>query len=440
MPMKKIDWVSLNQESQKNLLQRPANKLHDPSFVRQVKTIIRSVRTQGDSAVLKYTKKYDRAVMTDFKVSEDELRRAIKSISPRLRRSIEFAVDNIKRYHAAQLPSVLSINTTKGVVCERQPRGIQRVGLYVPGGSAPLISTVMMLAIPANLAGCNVRILCTPPDQNGDVNSVLLATAMMCGIDTIYKVGGVQGIAGMAYGTETIPKVDKIFGPGNAWVTQAKLLVSQDSDGAAIDLPAGPSELLVIADANANPQYVAADLLSQAEHGVDSQVFLVTDSMVLADKVKRVLNLQLKKLSRLDIIEKSLSKGAIILVKDLGQAITLSNLYAPEHLILQVANAQALVADVQSAAAIFVGPWAAETVGDYVSGSNHVLPTYGYARNYSGLSVTDFMKFINVQYISKEGLKNVGEHAEMLSNLEGLTAHKEAISIRLKSLKELSYE
>lgn len=383
---------------------------------------------------MNYTRKYDQANLLSMKVSEDELNHAMQNLSPTVCESIEFAINNIETYHVAQIPKTISITTQKGVVCERQVRPIPKVGLYVPGGSAPLISTVMMLAIPAKLAKCPLKILTTPPDQNGQVSPTLLATAVMCGVQDIYKVGGAQAVAAMAYGTETIPKVDKIFGPGNAWVAQAKMLVSQDPEGAAIDLPAGPSELMVISDEDANPDYVAADLLSQAEHGIDSQVFLVTPSEELVAKVKKALNRQFEMLSRKEIIKKSLQKSAIIIVKDLKEAVFLSNLYAPEHLILQVNQAESMVLEIDSAGAIFVGHWSPETVGDYVTGSNHVLPTYGYAKNYSGLSVLDFMKFISVQSVSKVGLKNLGQHATALAQVEGLMAHQQAVSIRLRDL------
>jgi histidinol dehydrogenase len=434
--MRKIFWNSLSEIDKKVLLTRAANHVGNEEFVRLLKDIINNVKVQGDNAILNYTQMYDKAKLQCIKVTENELHVASQSLSPAIRESIEFAIKNIESYHLPQIPKALSVTTQTGVICERQVRAIQRVGLYVPGGNAPLVSTVMMLAIPAKLANCPLRILATPPDQDGHINPILLATAVMCGVQDIYKMGGAQAISAMAYGTETVPKVDKIFGPGNTWVTQAKLLVSQDPEGAAMDLPAGPSELMVIADQNANAAYIAADLLSQAEHGVDSQVFLVTASEQLADKVSQALQVQIQVLARKKTIEKSLEKGAIVIVNSLEEAVFLSNLYAPEHLILHTDNAESIVPNIYSASAVFVGPWSPETVGDYVTGSNHVLPTYGYAKSYSGLSVLDFIKFINVQSVSKMGLKALGKHAAVLSEIEGLMAHKKAVSIRLQDLGE----
>lgn len=429
--MKKIIWKNLSDSDKNQLLKRPANLVVSKPFQRQVKKIIEDVKARGDLAILDYTEKYDGTNLKEIKVSEIDLESAAQKISSSTYEAIRFAIKNIENYHKTQIPNTLSTTTEEGVICERQARAIQNVGLYVPGGSAPLISTVMMLAIPAQIAGCPLRILCTPPNRNGEINPILLATAWMCGITNVYKAGGAQAIAAMAYGTETIPKTHKIFGPGNSWVTQAKLNVSKDPEGAAIDLPAGPSELMIIADETANPNYVAADLLSQAEHGNDSQVFLVSTCEQTIISSLEALSLEAKQLPRYPIIENALKNGAAILVDNIEEALLISNLYAPEHLSLQVKDPNWCVQNIHAAGAVFVGHFAPETAGDYVTGANHVLPTYGYAKNHSGLSVTDFMKFISIQYVTKKGLSKIALYAETLAELEGLSAHKHAISVRL---------
>ena len=412
------------------VLQRAQNALNS-ELKRQVAAIVAEVKAKGDHALFDLTRQYDGAELSTLRVSPTEINQAAAALSKDLRQAIEAAAANIERYHQAQLPSLLRVKTAEGVVCERRPSAIESVGLYVPGGSAPLISTAMMLAIPARLAGCVRRVMCTPVGKNGRVDPVLLATAQMCGIDEIYAIGGAQAIAALAYGTETVPRVSKIFGPGNGWVTEAKQQVSQDAQGAAIDMPAGPSELMIIADGQANPQFIAADLLSQAEHGPDSQVFLLTPSQALIDQVAEALTLLSADLPRQGIIVQALKNSALVLVKDLQEAMQIANQYAPEHLILNCDNADQWVPEVKAAGAVFVGPWAPETVGDYVTGSNHVLPTYGYARNYSGLGVSDFMKFISVQYVNQKGLEKIGPIAAALADLEGLNAHALAVRIRL---------
>lgn len=432
--MKIVEWGQLNPHDQSLILSRPVNQ-HQMGVLQQSKQIIATVKAQGDAALNDYNRRLDNAHTEHLKVSEQELQAAQEHISSDLMAAIDMAIDNITVYHRAQTPAVHRVETVPGVVCVRRPRAIETVGLYVPGGSAPLLSTVMMLAIPAKIAGCREAIICTPPDEHCAIDPRLLYTAQRCGIHTIYKVGGAQAIAAMAYGTETVPKVDKIFGPGNAWVTQAKLLVSQDPMGASIDLPAGPSEVLVIADDNANPEFVAADLLSQAEHGTDSQVILLSDSKALLEKVQQALTSQLSQLSRAEIARQSLEHSALILVESIAQAVALSNRYAPEHLILQIDAAETFAEKITAAGAVFVGHWAPETVGDYLSGSNHVLPTYGYARTHSGLSVVDFMTFISFQYVSEAGLKHIGPHAMQLAKTEALTAHRNAVSVRLKAMR-----
>lgn len=430
--MKKILWGTLTQAEKKNLLKRSAQTAQNLDFKQRVKNIVDTVQMQGDTAILSYTQQFDQVTLKQLKVSEQEFLQASREISPKVRRAIEFSIENIKTYHAAQRPVPIAIETRKGVLCQQQARPIQSVGLYVPGGSAPLLSTAMMLAVPASLAGCQQIILCSPPDKKGNIHPALLMACQLSGVSDIYKIGGAQAIAAMAYGTQTVPKTDKIFGPGNAIVTQAKLQVSEDPEGAAIDLPAGPSELMIIADETANPEFIAADLLSQAEHGTDSQVFLVTPVEALINQVQTALDKQIRLLSRKNIMEISLKTGAMILVKDFAQAVEVSNQYAPEHLIVASDHAEQWVASIHCAGAVFLGHLTPETAGDYVTGSNHVLPTYGYARNHSGLSLRDFMKFISIQSLSREGLKTIAEAAEILSELEGLTAHKNAITLRLR--------
>jgi histidinol dehydrogenase len=331
-------------------------------------------------------------------------------------------------------PKVTICDTNDGVVCKKVYKPIEKVGLYVPGGLAPLVSTLVMLAAPAQIAGCKEIYITTPCDKNGNVHPLILVAADICKISKIYKLGGAQAIAALAYGTETVTKVNKIYGPGNSWVTQAKQQVSNDSKGVAIDLPAGPSEVLVIADEVADPRFVAADLLAQAEHGTDSQALLVTTSQTLANKVRDEIAKQTSVAERKAIIEQSLENSTILVVETLNQAINIANEYASEHLILNVENADDYIVGIENAGAVFVGPWAAEALGDYITGSNHVLPTYGYAKAYSGLATVDFMKAISIQNVSKQGIKNIGEMAMRLADIEGLKAHEMAVKIRLESL------
>jgi len=430
--MKIINWQECNENAKQQLLSRPAMK-QNQIVVKKTTKIIQRVQSYGDQALFEYCRELDKVTLQELKVAAPEFEQAEKIVSDDVKSALKMAKQNIEKYHQAQLPKSLSVEITTGVVCERQPRPIERVGLYVPGGTAPLVSTLLMLAIPAKTAGCAQRIVCTPPRLDGSVDPALLVAAKMCQVDAVYKVGGAQAIAAMAFGTQSIPKVDKIFGPGNAWVTEAKQQISNYADAVAIDMPAGPSELMVIADESADTSFVAADLLSQAEHGVDSQVFLVTDSIQFAESVQQELEKQITNLSRTNIVKESLSNGAVILVRDMFQATLVANRYASEHLSLQCQNAAAFVDSIQNAGAVFVGCYAAETLGDYVTGSNHVLPTYGYARNYSGLSVCDFMKFISVQRITRDGLESIGQAAVTLAELEGLTAHANAARLRLQS-------
>src|SRR5690606_3587963 len=350
------------------------------------------------------------------------------------RDAIRTAARNIETFHRAQLPRDLDVETAPGVVCERLSRPIRRVGLYVPAGSAPLPSTALMLGIPAKLAGCETRILCSPPQRNGRVDPAVLFAARVAGVTRVFRVGGAHAIAAMAYGTESVPKVYKIFGPGNTWVTAAKDLVDADPGGAARDYPAGPSEVLVIADDGANPAFVASDLLSQAEHGGDSQVLLITTSRRLAAAVAAEVDAQKAKLSRRDTVEAALAHSSIIVVDDLDAAVAISNDYAPEHLIRQVEQPRRLLDGVEAAGSVFLGPWSPESVGDYCSGTNHVLPTYGYARRSSSLGVGDFLRSMTVQELSADGLRNIGPVAETLAELEGLDAHARAVGTRLEAL------
>jgi histidinol dehydrogenase len=414
-------------------LARPAQELR-ADILNSAREIVETVRRDGDAALRAYTKRFDRVQLDDLAVSRAEIAAARRELRPEQIAALERAIDNVRAFHAAQLPGTLSLETMPGVLCERLIRPIPAVGLYVPAGSAPLPSAVVMLAVPAQLAGCPQRVLCTPPASEGGANPGVLVAAELCGVETIFKVGGAQAIAAMAYGTKSIPKVDKIFGPGNAWVTAAKQLVAGDPAGAAFDLPAGPSEVLVIADDSASADLVAADLLAQAEHDPQAQAILITPSRALADAVSAAVDAQMRVLSRRDILEKSVASSRCIVVADLDVAMTVANEYAAEHLILQVREPRRYLPQIQNAGSIFLGPWSPEPMGDYCSGTNHVLPTYGYARAYSGLSVLDFVKRVTVQELSPDGLRALGPVAVTLAELEGLDAHASAVSKRLALL------
>lgn len=430
--MKLHTWNQLSEKEKQSLLQRPI-LLNDKKILSATQNIIDRVKSEGDQALLSLTQQFDHASLSENRihVSKKEIKKAQQLIDKETFKAIRFAYQQIKKYHQSQKKFKTPVlQTQAGVYCERQQRPIDRVGLYVPGGSAPLVSTVLMLAIPAQLAQCPLTVLCTPPDRNGEINPYLIMAAQLCGIEKIYKVGGAQAIAAMAYGTESIPKVDKIFGPGNVWVTQAKLIVSQDSQGASIDLPAGPSEVMIIADNEANPNYVAADLLSQAEHGPDSQVILLALSKKYVAKVEQAIEDQLQKLPRHEIIEKALKQSQMIIVEDIEQAIAINNQYAPEHLVLQIKNPKRYTSRIKNAGSVFLGPWSAVTLGDYITGSNHVLPTGGFARCYSGLSVLDFMKFVNFQRVTQEGLKKIASAAIQLAKIENMSAHGQAVAVR----------
>ncbi len=394
--------------------------------------IIENVRLNGDKALLDYTEKFDSVKLSNLTVTETEILEARRFIMNDLANAILLAKKNIEKFHAAQNVIEPSVETMPGVHCMRKNIPIEKVGLYIPGGSAPLFSTVLMLAVPAQLAGCSEIIICTPPDKNGNVHPAILRTAAICGVKKIFKLGGAQAIAAMTFGTETIPKVYKIFGPGNQFVTKAKEIVQQM--GVAIDMPAGPSEVLVVADSTGVPEFVAADLLSQAEHGADSQAILLTDSLSFAEKTLKELSKQLSALPRKKIAEQALANSRCIILNSMEECFEFSNLYAPEHLIIASENAGDYVIKVRNAGSVFVGNYSCESAGDYASGTNHTLPTNGYARNYSGVSLDSFMKKISFQHISKQGINNIGKAIELMAETEELFGHKNAVSLRLKSI------
>jgi len=422
-----------SKEDWQEIVKRPV--FENISLEKTVKKILDKVKDKGDKAVRKYTKVFDGVKLKKLAVSEKEIKAAEGLISQELKDAIQQAKSNIEKFHRSQIEDIKVVETMPGINCWRKSVGIEKVGIYIPGGSAPLFSTVLMLAIPAVIAGCNEIILCTPPSKDGSINPAILYTADLCGITKIFKAGGVQAIAAMAYGTESIPKVFKIFGPGNQYVTASKQLIQKE--GVAIDMPAGPSEVLVIADETAVPEFVAADLLSQAEHGADSQVILLTTSELIVEKVQQSIKEQLGKLPRKEIAEKSLANSKIVLLNSLSEAIDLSNLYAPEHLIFSCENAEELTGKIISAGSVFIGNYSPESVGDYASGTNHTLPTNGYAAMYSGVSIDSFVKKVTFQQLTKEGLTNIGNTVMQMAEAEGLDAHKNAIAIRLKEKQQL---
>ena len=418
------------QESLPELLQRPA--MDHAALYTVVQGVLDAVKKEGDKAVATYTQKFDGATMDTVLVSAAEINEAALALSPALKDAIQLAAKNIRCFHEAQVSETIKIETMPGVSCWRKCIGIDKVGLYIPGGSAPLFSTVLMLGIPAVIAGCKEIILCTPPAANGQVHPAILYAAKVVGITRIFKIGGVQAIAAMAYGTETVPQVYKIFGPGNQYVTAAKQLVQQF--GVAIDMPAGPSEVCVLADETCNPAFVASDLLSQAEHGPDSQVLLVSTSKKVVAEVKEALAAQLALLPRKAIAQKALDNSTAIVVEDMDRAIFIVNSYAAEHLILACNNDEIIAEKITNAGSVFLGNYSPESVGDYASGTNHTLPTSGYARAYSGVSVDSFVKKVTFQKLTPAGLQAIGVAVETMAAAEGLDAHKNAITIRLQSL------
>jgi histidinol dehydrogenase len=428
--MRILDWKSLDEPGRRDALRRPQSQF-EPNVQRLVRDVIERTRRAGDAAVRTFTERFDRVWLESSAVTPAEFAAARRALSKIELEALERAMENIERYHERQRLKPFIVETEKGVRCEELIRPLGAVGLYVPGGTAPLPSTVLMLGVPARLAGCPSRILCTPPRAGGAAHPGVLAAAKLCGIDTVFKVGGAQAIAALAYGTETIPKVDKIFGPGNAWVTAAKSWVARDPDGADCDLQAGPTEVMVVADETAREDFVAADLLAQAEHDPLAQALLVTTHRPLAVRVVSQIEAQLPRLSRSAILEASLASCRALVVPDLETAIEVANSYAPEHLMLEVREPRRWLADVQNAGAVFLGPWSAEAFGDYCSGTNHVLPTLGAARASSGLSVRDFVRTMSVQQVTSTGLQRLGLAAMTLARLEGLDAHANAVARRV---------
>lgn len=424
--MKVVKYPSKEQWPQ--LLARPA--LSVEGLYDRVQVILDNVRSNGDKALFELEERFDKAVLTTLEVSSAELEEAKQMVSADLQQAIRKAAANIEKFHASQLPKINRVETVPGVVCWQKAVPISRVGLYIPGGSAPLFSTLLMLSIPAKIAGCKEIILCTPPSADGKINPAILFAASVAGVSRIFKVGGSQAIAAMAYGTESVPKVSKIFGPGNAYVTAAKQLVSLKE--VAIDMPAGPSEVAVIADANANAAYVASDLLSQAEHGPDSQVILATTSAELIERVEKEVSLQLEQLPRKDITEKALGHSVLILMDNMDSVVDMINDYAPEHLIIQTDNYAELAERVVNAGSVFLGPYSPESAGDYASGTNHTLPTSGYAKAYSGVNIDSFMRKITFQELSKNGLVSLADTIETMAANEFLDAHKNAVAVRRK--------
>lgn len=419
------------QNTWETLLKRPT--LEKKDLRNTVQEIFLKVKEDGDAALIEFAIKFDQVSIDKLLVSTEEIEFAINEVSVELKAAIAQAKENIYKFHIAQKEQSNEIETTEGVICWRESRAIEKVGLYIPGGTAPLFSTVLMLAVPAQIAGCKEIILCTPPQKDGSINPAILYTAQLCGITKIFKVGGAQAIAALTTGTESIPKVDKIFGPGNQYVTQAKQLAMEYN--VAIDLPAGPSEVLVIADQTANPEFCAADLLSQAEHGTDSQVvFIATDEIVFNETLQEIEK-QLEELPRNEIAKLALENSRFILMKSVDEALEMSNFYAPEHLILAVDNPRNYISKIINAGSVFLGNYTPESAGDYASGTNHTLPTNGFAKNYSGVSLDSFVKKITIQEISKTGLQNIGKTIELMAAAEGLNAHKNAVSLRLKSLE-----
>lgn len=430
-----VDWPRASLDTQNKCLQR----VDSTEMVRsKVSEIIAKVREEGDRALLHYSRIWDAVKLSSLVIDKACIQQAEVGLDAFA--AIETAIRTITVFHEAELPKPSLVRTAPGVTIERIYRPIERVGLYVPGGNnTPLISSLLMQAIPARIAGCPIRVLCTPPNAAGQIDPHLLVAANLCEIETIYPVGGAQAIAALAYGTESIMKVDKIFGPGNAFVTEAKSLVGCDPHGAAIDMPAGPSEVMIIADATASPSFVAADLLAQAEHGRDSQAILLCQSLSIAEAVNEALVRQMEHLSRAEIVRASLKNACIICAPSREEIITIVNRYAPEHLIINCLDAKDWVADIQHAGTLFLGPMAAESMGDYITGSNHVLPTNGYARSHSGLGIMDFLKSMSVQSITPEAIQALGPAAYTLAMIEGLDAHASAVKLRMQA-EEVAYE
>lgn len=429
--MRIVNWKDLSAKEQKEVLLRPATS-DDGSKKMLVADIINNIIENGDVALKEYSVKFDKLESDHIKLTEEEIKAACDKVPEDLKQALQNAYNNIYKFHEAQIPQEIVVTTQNGVTCELHTHPIDSVGLYVPGGSAPLVSTVLMLAIPAKIAKCPKVILCSPPP----IADAIVYAADLCGVTEIFSVGGAQAIAAMAYGTETIPKVNKIFGPGNSFVTEAKKQVSADFRGAAIDMPAGPSEVLVIADETANPAFAASDLLSQAEHGPDSQVVLLSTNPNYGNEVLAEVEKQVALLSREDIATKALDKSIAIVCSSLEEACEISNMYAPEHLIVETKEPRKLLPLLRNAGSIFVGAFTPESVGDYASGTNHTLPTYGYAKTASSLGLADYLRRYTIQEVTKEGIANLSDTVELMADAEGLTAHKRAVTIRMDYLKE----
>ncbi|MCC5914075.1 MAG: histidinol dehydrogenase [Balneolaceae bacterium] len=431
--MKTYNYSSLTRSETDKLLKRP--KMDFASIFGTVQPILDAVESEGDEAVLRYTEQFDGVWPNPLVINPAE--KEVK-LDKKVQHALDRAINNIFFFHREQFTPDLEVETMSGVICSRVAKPIERVGLYIPGGTAPLPSTTMMLGIPAMVAGCKEIVISTPPGSNGEIPESVLYVAKKIGATAIIKAGGAQAIAGMAFGTESIPKVDKIFGPGNQYVTAAKMILQNSEAMVSIDMPAGPSEVLVIADHTAEPAFVAADLLSQAEHGSDSQVVLAITESADLDAIQKETEAQLKNLPRNEFAQNALNNSFTLITKSTEEAMAFSNLYAPEHLIINTADAEELAGKVENAGSVFVGPWTAESMGDYASGTNHTLPTYGYARMYSGVSLQSFQKFITLQRVSEDGLRKLGPVVETLAELEGLVGHKQAVSLRLAKLKEMS--
>lgn len=429
--MKPIDWQQCSAEQQQALLQRPAISA-SASISETVQSVLTKVRQEGDVALREFSARFDKAQVANLRVTPQEMQAASARLSDELKQAMAVAVSNIETFHNAQILNAVDVETQPGVRCQQITRPVKSVGLYIPGGSAPLFSTVLMLATPARIAGCGRVVLCSPPP----VADEIIYAAQLCGVKEVFQVGGAQAIAALAFGTETVPKVDKIFGPGNAYVTEAKRQVSQRLDGAAIDMPAGPSEVLVIADAGATPAFVASDLLSQAEHGPDSQVILLTPSQQLAESVALAVEEQLARLPRAATARQALESSRLIVTRDLAQCVDISNHYGPEHLIIQTRQPRDLVDAIRSAGSVFLGDWSPESAGDYASGTNHVLPTYGYTTTCSSLGLADFQKRMTVQELTPQGFLTLATTIETLAAAEQLEAHKNAVTLRVAALKE----
>ncbi|MEM9600307.1 MAG: histidinol dehydrogenase [Pseudomonadota bacterium] len=432
--MRRFEWTSMDEAARKRVLERPAD-IADETLIATVRKILDDVKRRGDTALAEYTRRFDSDFDVQLQVPEAEMEAAWNALPAADQAVIERARRNVKRFHTAQIPNDIEVETEPGVTCRREVRAIDSAGLYVPGGTAPLVSTLIMLATPAKVAGVRRRVVVTPPGKDGRVDPVILACAWRCKVTDLFAVGGAQAIAALAYGTETIPRCDKIFGPGNAYVAAAKSLVAQESGGPAIDMPAGPSEAMVICDETANAAFVASDLLSQAEHDAVAQVLCVSCCPNITANVLSEVDRQLANLDRRDIAKKALSHARMIVTDERVDIVDIVNRYAPEHLIVQMERPELLVPAIRNAGSIFLGPWTPESVGDYASGTNHTLPTNGAARAYSGITIDRFVKFVSVQQLTKAGLKRLGPTVERLAEMEGLDAHRKAVTLRLEAMQ-----